>query len=228
MAAGNLKITDIKVGTGPKSANGDLLIVTYTGKLANGTVFDSNDKKDKPPFSIRLGPNANVIEGWRKGLIGMQKGGIRKLVIPSSMAYGPKGRGSIPANAELTFTIKLLDMVRKGEGIYYDKTDIKKGTGKTAAKGDTVKVHYTGKLVNGMEFDSSYKRKEPIEVVIGGPNVLKAFGYGIVGMREGGKRKLRLPPEIAFGPNGKLPTIPGDSVVIFEIELLKVTAKKSK
>lgn len=106
-----LKITEVSVPTGDTGAKaGDLVVVQYTGKLADGTVFDSSRTHGKP-FSFRLG-EGQVIKGWDEGLVGMQIGQKRVLVIPPDLAYGKDGSGPIPANATLTFEVELLGIVR--------------------------------------------------------------------------------------------------------------------
>lgn len=105
---------DIQVtqeGTGVESKKGDVLSMNYTGKLLNGTTFDSNvDPKFNhvTPFEFTLGAGM-VIRGWDEGLVGMKVGEKRILTIPSDMGYGARGAGaSIPPNAALVFEVELL------------------------------------------------------------------------------------------------------------------------
>lgn len=104
-----LTIEDITLGTGPAVEAGDTVSVHYTGTLKDGTKFDSS--KDRgTPFVFTVG-RGNVIEGWEKGLLGMQVDGVRKLTIPSDMAYGNQGvPGVIPGGATLLFEIELLEI----------------------------------------------------------------------------------------------------------------------
>jgi FKBP-type peptidyl-prolyl cis-trans isomerase FkpA len=104
----------------------------------------------------------------------------------------------------------------------FEIKDIKVGTGKEAKKGSKVKVHYTGTLKNGTKFDSSLDRKEPFPFTIGVGAVIKGWDEGVVGMKEGGKRKLIIPYEKAYGEAGKPPTIPPKATLLFDIELLEV------
>ena len=100
--------------------------------------------------------------------------------------------------------------------------DIEVGTGKVAEKGKNVTVHYTGYLTDGIKFDSSLDRMESFSVILGVGQVIKGWDEGLVGMREGGKRKLTIPPEMAYGAQEIAGIIPAYSVLVFEVELLKV------
>jgi FKBP-type peptidyl-prolyl cis-trans isomerase len=99
--------------------------------------------------------------------------------------------------------------------------DIIVGTGDTPKHRQTVVVHYTGWLTNGTKFDSSVDRGEPFEFQIGVGQVIKGWDQGVFTMKVGGKRKLTIPPELAYGNRevgGGL--IPANSTLIFEVELL--------
>lgn len=99
--------------------------------------------------------------------------------------------------------------------------DITVGTGEEAATGSTVTVNYLGTLENGTKFDSSYDRNQPFSVQIGVGQVIKGWDEGIPGMKVGGKRKLIIPPELGYGAQAA-GTIPPNSTLIFEVELLGV------
>lgn len=104
-----LQIEIIKEGSGPKSKTGDTLSVHYTGTLQNGTKFDSSLDRGTP-FEFTLGQN-RVIQGWERGMLGMQVGEKRKLAIPSELAYGSTSPSPlIPANSVLIFEIELLEI----------------------------------------------------------------------------------------------------------------------
>jgi FKBP-type peptidyl-prolyl cis-trans isomerase len=101
--------------------------------------------------------------------------------------------------------------------------DLVVGTGKTAVKGSKVRVNYTGWLLEeGTKFDSSYDRKEPLEFTLGAGSVIKGWELGVAGMKVGGKRQLRIPPELAYGYRGQPPEIPRNAYLIFDVELLDV------
>lgn len=99
--------------------------------------------------------------------------------------------------------------------------DEKVGTGAEAVAGKKVSVNYLGTLTNGTKFDSSYDRNEPFSFNLGAGEVIPGWDQGVLGMKVGGKRKLTIPPSLAYGSQD-LGTIPANSTLIFEIELLKV------
>lgn len=101
-------------------------------------------------------------------------------------------------------------------------TDLKEGSGKAVKPGDTVVMNYVGRLLNGKEFDSSYRRKKTFETTIGTGQVIKGWDQGIPGMKTGGKRRLVIPPELGYGQQGNPPVIPANSTLIFEVELLQI------
>lgn len=103
-------------------------------------------------------------------------------------------------------------------------TDTKVGKGAKVKAGDTVKVHYTGYFMDGTKFDSSLDRKEPFDFVVGQGRVIQGWDVGLVGMQVGGKRVLIIPSDMAYGPPGSSDgTIPSDTPLKFDIELLGIT-----
>ncbi|MBI2640711.1 MAG: FKBP-type peptidyl-prolyl cis-trans isomerase [Candidatus Sungbacteria bacterium] len=99
--------------------------------------------------------------------------------------------------------------------------DIKVGSGAEAKPGNIISAHYTGTLVDGTKFDSSVDRGEPLSFTLGVGQVIKGWDEGIVGMKVGGKRKLIIPPELAYGARA-IGSIPPNSTLIFEVELMGV------
>jgi FKBP-type peptidyl-prolyl cis-trans isomerase len=101
--------------------------------------------------------------------------------------------------------------------------DLKVGTGKEASRGSTVRVHYTGWLLEeGTKFDSSLDRGEPFQFTLGAREVIQGWDLGVAGMKVGGKRQLRIPPELGYGYRGQPPVIPRSAYLIFDVELLDV------
>jgi len=105
-----LRYRIFKEGTGPKPEKGDKVKVHYTGKLTDGTVFDSS--KDRGPFEFKVG-TGQVISGWDEGVIDMQVGEVRELVIPPNLGYGSRGAGNlIPPDSTLVFEVEMLEIVK--------------------------------------------------------------------------------------------------------------------
>lgn len=103
--------------------------------------------------------------------------------------------------------------------------DEKVGDGPEAKTGDKVKVHYTGTLMNGKQFDSSVG-KDPFSFTLGEGQVIKGWDEGVVGMKVGGKRKLTIPWQMAYGESGSGDKIPPKAALKFDIELLEIENKK--
>jgi FKBP-type peptidyl-prolyl cis-trans isomerase len=97
--------------------------------------------------------------------------------------------------------------------------DVAEGSGAEVKPNATVKVHYTGWLLDGTVFDSSKKRNQPISFGLNG--VIKGWTVGVPGMKPGGVRRLLIPPEMAYGKRGAPGAIPPDSTLLFEIELIE-------
>ncbi len=105
-------------------------------------------------------------------------------------------------------------------GLQY--VDIVEGTGATPEPGSKVAVHYTGQLTDGKVFDSSRPRGKAFEYVVGQTSLIPGWAEGVSTMKEGGKRKLTIPPKLGYGQNGVEGVIPPNATLVFEIELLKV------
>jgi peptidylprolyl isomerase len=126
----------------------------------------------------------------------------------AAILYMVKNRGGGSSAAEVT----------TASGLKY--TDLVEGTGATPQRGQTLSVHYTGTLVNGFEFDSSRKRGTPMEFKFGVQPMIKGWDEGLATMKVGGRRKLVIPSVLGYGPQGRPPDIPGNSTLIFDVELV--------
>lgn len=109
--------------------------------------------------------------------------------------------------------------VKTPSGLQY--WDIKVGVGEEAKTGSKVKVHYTGWLTSGKKFDSSVGG-EPFDFTIGQGEVIKGWDEGVAGMKVGGRRQLRIPPQLAYGEDGHPPQIPKNATLIFDVRLVAV------
>lgn len=100
--------------------------------------------------------------------------------------------------------------------------DLEVGDGPVAEVGDAVTVDYVGRLTDGSQFDSSYDRGEPFQFTIGAGTVIPGWEQGVPGMRVGGKRRLTIPPHLAYGSAGRSPAIPPNATLTFDIELIAI------
>ncbi len=112
------------------------------------------------------------------------------------------------------------DGIKTESGLQY--WDIKEGLGEPAKAGDHVKVHYTGWLTTGKKFDSSVDAHQPYDFTLGQGDVIKGWDEGVAGMKVGGKRQLRIPPDLAYGEAGFKTIIPPDATLIFDVQLLAI------
>jgi FKBP-type peptidyl-prolyl cis-trans isomerase len=138
------------------------------------------------------------------------------------LEHSPDPKPAAPQNAkELAHQADVYSQDKEtASGLEY--WDIKVGTGAVAQTGQHVKVDYTGWLTNGKKFDSSVGTGRPFEFMLGAGQVIKGWDEGIAGMKVGGKRQLRIPPDLAYGAQGFSTVIPPNSTLIFEVKLLEV------
>lgn len=240
-----VKYRDIKEGKGDVCLPGAGVTINYTGWLTNGDVFDTTKKEGlkavPAPATFELN---GLIAGWREGIPGMKAGGIRKLVISPDKGYGSTASGKIPASSTLIFEVELISSTRPRRspppsdltklvdgtapgaddpqlkplgtgGLKY--RDIKEGDGAVCPEGAHVVMDYTGWLLNGSKFDSSWTGGKPLDMSLG--SLIKGWQEGVPGMKVGGIRKLVIPADLAYGSENK-PGIPANSTLVFEIELL--------
>jgi len=141
---------------------------------------------------------------------------------PASDAPAEKAAANSPAPASsgsyLDKAAAEPGAIRTASGLVY--RELKAGTGASPKATDTVKVHYRGTLVDGTEFDSSYKRNEPAQFPLN--QVIPCWTEGVQRMKTGGKSQLVCPASIAYGDRGSPPVIPAGATLIFEVELLGI------
>ncbi len=235
--ASGVVVEDFVIGEGPEAKAGSEVSVHYTGRLDDGTVFDTSHKR-KRPFTFTVGQR-RVIKGWDLGIPGMKVGGKRRLTIPPELPSGDRDKPNIPAGSRLTFDVELVSITPplpdpKGEdafaGAPLRRSELDgglvvevfaEGEGREAAAGDRVSVHYTGKLDDGTVFDSSIPRRKPIDFPLESGRVIKGWDLGIAGMKVGELRRLTIPAALAYGERGK-GKIPPSSRLTFTVELMAI------
>jgi FKBP-type peptidyl-prolyl cis-trans isomerase FkpA len=182
------------------------------------------------PFSLTPAELDFVMQGVTDGAMG-------KKPLVEIEAYNPKVQAlanarrsaqgeKLAADAKVFVekTAKEKGAVKTASGLIY--LSQKEGSGKGPVASDTVKVNYTGTLVNGVVFDSSYKRGQPAEFPLEG--VIKCWTEGIQLMKPGGKARLVCPPKIAYGELGAGGQIPPNATLVFDVELLEVKKEVKK
>lgn len=125
----------------------------------------------------------------------------------------------------------LAESITTKSGLIY--TVVTEGEGTAIQNGELASVHYTGWLYDenapenkGLQFDSSYDRGDPIEFPLGAGRVIQGWDEGVLGMKVGGKRTLTIPADLAYGADGSPPIIPGNSILLFDIELVGIGASR--
>lgn len=226
-------------GNGAKPSVGDRIIVHYTGKLQDGTVFDSSVSRGEPfVFNVGVG---QVIKGWDEAFAMLEQGDKATLTLPAHAGYGQRAVGTIPANSTLIFDVELLEIIPKVNAVPFNVEGLekiklpsgleyvllKKGDGMQAAKGKTVSVHYSGYLDDGTLFDSSVKRGEPIEFQLGMGRVIEGWDQGIELLTVGSQCRLYVPYQLGYGERGYPPVIPAKATLIFDVELMDVSDNDS-
>ena len=237
-AEDGLRWWDLFAGSGDTAAaNSTYLSLHFEAWLDDGTPLGSTREQGGPQYV----PLAVMPEAWRAGIASMREQGRRKLVIPAALAFSRGTPAEVASDAFVVYDIELIGIdpyakvppmselpgdPASGEAstsesglTWYDLID---GDGaQPAGATSTVKVHYTGWLVDGTKFDSSVDRGEAISFPLNG--VIRGWTEGVGSMRVGGKRKLVIPAELGYGERGSGGTIPPGATLVFDVELLSVT-----
>jgi FKBP-type peptidyl-prolyl cis-trans isomerase len=142
------------------------------------------------------------------------------IVLAVAVAVVGCHRGGPSKGFSASLGVDTTRMTKASSGLWY--TDLTPGQGDSAVPGRTVTVHYTGWLPDGTKFDSSRDRGEPFAFTLGAGQVISGWDEGVKGMKVGGRRKLVLPPPLAYGDVGAPPAIPPNATLVFDVEVLKV------
>ena len=243
-----LYFKSLKEGRGPLATKGDLVTVEFNMSTLDGTQIFSTEETGEPVF-FELGQPFDT-EGMNQALLKMKEGGKARVIIPSSLAFGERGRGGmVPPYTTLISELELVKIQSKEEydsqqhlgetgqiekylnengitekptasGLYYVERE--KGAGPQPKAGDKVKVWYTGKLLDGTVFDASSNRNQAFEFPLGQGRVIKGWDEGIALMNQGGKATLIIPSNLGYGERGSGQRIPPFSPLVFEVELQEV------
>ncbi|MCS7028697.1 MAG: FKBP-type peptidyl-prolyl cis-trans isomerase [Bacteroidia bacterium] len=246
-----LEIATLVEGTGSVPKIGDIVQIHYRLAIKDGKVLASSQEKANPPIFVKVG-SGNYIKALDETLLLMKAGTRVNVIVPPSMGFGKNQiDNEIPANSTLMLELLLIDpnQAKKTDNptasnptnnpkpVEFDENKAIKsasglkviitqeGKGDKPNTGDSVYVHYRGTLENGNEFDSSYRRNQPFGFKLGTGQVIKGWDEGIAMLNEGAKAILKIPPQLAYGEKA-VGTIPANSTLIFEVELVKIVRKK--
>ena len=231
---------------GVTPTEGSAARVKFDARIMGGNELGSSEKLGEY-YDIVYG-QGTVLKGLEEGIGLMSVGDKAQFVLPYNLAYGENPYGLIPAYSNLIFDVVLLDILSpedanrsRGEKArqefdkYLSDNKIKaerresglvyvcnmKGSGTNASNGQTVTVHYTGKLMDGRVFDSSVERGEPISFVLGEGRVIKGWEEGVALMKKGERATLIVPFDLAYG-NRQMGVIPPYSNLVFDIEIIDI------
>ncbi|NXD85185.1 FKB10 isomerase, partial [Halcyon senegalensis] len=199
--------------------NSDFVRYHYNGTLLDGTPFDSSYSKDST-YDTYVGTGW-LIKGMDQGLLGMCAGEKRSIIIPPFLAYGEKGYGTvIPPQASLVFSVLLVDFHNPKDGVFLEHLEVPESCKRRAVTGDFVRYHYNGTLMDGTLFDSSYSRNHTYNTYIGKGYIIPGMDQGLQGVCVGERRRVVIPPHLAYGENGAGDKIPGSAVLIFDVHVI--------
>lgn len=220
-------------GSGDTPAEGDIATMQLVGMLDDGTVF-VDTYVDGQPIIANL-TDEDLFPGWKEGVLLMKPGGKARLVIPPALAFGSEGAGGvIPPDATITMDVELIsiekppvptavdagDLTATDSGLQY--YDIVEGDGVTPVQGQEVTIHYSAWLEDGTFIASSETYDEPLTYPVGSDaGVFPGWDEGVSTMKEGGRRYLVIPSELALGEAGG-GRVPPNATLIMEVELLEV------
>jgi peptidylprolyl isomerase len=231
-----LQYVEKVAGDGPAPQEGDIITLHFTGTLPDGTVFGDSYSSNQP-VTVIYG-REQLLPGWEEGLGLMKEGGQAQLIVPPELGFGSEPVGAIPPNSQLILDVELLSVSAPPEPATVDKDDltttasglqyfdIVEGDGPTPEQGGNVSTDFAIWVQedDGDRFVVSSADNGPIPFTIGALDVVfPGWDEGVSTMKEGGKRLLIIPSDLALGSQGG-GDIPPDSTLVMEVELLEVFA----
>ena len=221
--------------SGRVMTSGDTVRVQYTISRLDGVKIDSS--VTGKPFQFIYGNSTSIFVKTLPLLHESQQGSF---IIPSTQALGSQTFPNLPANSPIRLDVKWFKTYSESayidnyilankikvtaeytNGLRYIRTQ--DGTGDYMASGKIAKVKYTGKLLNGFIFDSNVAKTDTFKITIGGSSAITGFQRGVELMKVGEKATLIFPSSIGYGTTGSLPKIPGESPLIFDVQVIAVS-----
>ncbi|XP_065147352.1 peptidyl-prolyl cis-trans isomerase FKBP9 [Paramisgurnus dabryanus] len=201
-----------------KSKTGDFMRYHYNGTLLDGTFFDSSYSRNQT-YDTYIG-KGYVIAGMDHGLMNVCIGERRRITIPPHLGYGEEGTGTkIPGSAVLVFDVHIIDFHNPSDKVEVTSEKPENCTYK-AKKGDFVKYHYNATLMDGTHIGSTHSFGKTYNVILGNGQVVIGMDEGLMGMCVGEKRRLVIPPHLAYGERGVDGEVPGSAVLVFDVEMI--------
>ncbi|KAK1876944.1 Peptidyl-prolyl cis-trans isomerase FKBP10 [Dissostichus eleginoides] len=197
----------------------DFIRYHYNGTLLSGAAFDSSYARNST-YDAYLG-QGDLIKGMDEGLLGMCVGERRIIIVPPFLAYGETGHGtSVPPQATLVFEVLLVDVFNPKDDLIFVVKEVPEGCTRRTVSGDYIRYHYNGSFQDGTAFDSSYKRNSTYNTYIGKRYVIPGMDKALHGLCIGEKRRITIPPHMAYGEEGVVDLIPGSAVLVFDIHVI--------
>ena len=188
------------------------------------SIYRSLAQFDLSPAEMELVKQAMTDAAANKPAVDITVYGPKIQTLASARASRVAGKEKAASAAYITKAAAAPGAVKTASGLIY--TELTPGTGASPKATDNVKVNYRGTLTNGTEFDSSYSRNMPAEFPLNG--VIPCWTEGVQKMKVGGKSQLVCPSDLAYGDQGRPPTIAGGATLVFEVELLSVGGEPAK
>ncbi|XP_029977971.1 peptidyl-prolyl cis-trans isomerase FKBP9 [Sphaeramia orbicularis] len=197
----------------------DFVRYHFNGTLLDGSTFDSSYTRKQTHDSL-VGEGW-LVKGMDEGLLGMCVGEIRHIVIPPFKAYGEKGSGTeIPPQATLVFDVLLVDIHNPKDNITIENQVVPESCTRRSVVGDYIRYHYNGTFLNGVTFDTSYQRNSTYNTYIGMGYVIAGMDRALLEVCMGERRRVIIPPHLAYGDKGAGDVIPPYAVLVFDIHIL--------
>lgn len=230
-----LKYAIVKQNKTGETTTGKKVTVNYSGFLKDGKMFDSSLDRNQP-LVVDIG-KGKLFAGLDEAIGLMRKGEKGRFIIPSALAFGERGGGPVPPNSDIIMDLEVVEVAEIPVPVKFDTTGVTPKTTASGLKyfeiktnndapkpqvGQSVKVHYSGYLLDGKMFDSSVERGQPIEFPLGGGQVIRGWEEGIALMHVGDKFRLIIPYHLAYGEEGRAPVIPPKADLIFDVELVGI------
>ncbi|XP_076000420.1 peptidyl-prolyl cis-trans isomerase FKBP10-like [Genypterus blacodes] len=197
----------------------DFIRYHYNGTLLTDEPFDSSYSTNAT-YDTYVG-QGDLIAGMDEGLLGMCVGERRFVIVPPFLAYGETGHGAkVPPQATLQFEVLLVDLFNPKDDLIVEVKEAPKGCTRRTAVGDYIRYHYNGTFQDGTPFDSSYKRNSTYNTYVGVGYVIPGMDKALQGVCTGEKRRVTVPPHMAYGGEGVSDLIPKSAVLVFDIHVI--------